>query len=128
LLRRALVSEDDLCLYKIVHSAEEGVAWMKHYYSTYNSMRRVRDNLVIRLEKQLSDQHIEELNDNFSGLFKHGKIKKSSALSQEVDQPLLLDKPRLVFRYNDRNAGRLNLMVQTINEMGLSIDGGSGSH
>ena len=128
LLGRGLIAEDDLCLYKIVHTAEEGVAWMKHYYSTYNSMRRVRDRLVIRLEKQLSEEHVEELNDNFSDLFKQGKIKKSNALSQEADQPSLLDKPRLVFSYNDRNAGRLNLMVQPINEMGLSIEAGSDSH
>ena len=111
LLGRGLIAEDDPCLYKIMHSAEECVTWVKHYYSTYNSMRRVRDRLVIRLEKQLSNEHIEEINDNFSGLLKHGKIKKSNALFQEADQPSLLDKPRLVFSCNDRTAGRLNLMV-----------------
>ena len=127
LLGRGLISEDDLCLYKIVHSAEEGVAWMKHYYSTYHSMRKVRDRLVIRLEKQLTKDQIEELNDTFDGLVKKGKIQKSNALPQEADQPDLLDKPRLVLNYNDRDAGRLNLMIQTINEMGLSVDGNAKS-
>lgn len=121
LLGRGLISEDDLCLYKIVHTAEAGVAWMKHYYSTYHSMRRVRDRLVIRLEKQLSKEHVEELNDKFVGLLKKGKIQKTNALPQEADQPDLLKKPRLVFSYNDRNAGRLNLMIQTINDMGLTV-------
>ena len=125
LLGRGLVSEDDLCLYKILHSAEDGVAWMKHYYSTYHSMRRVRDKLVIRLEKQLTKEHIEELNETFSGLLKKGRIQKTNALPQEADQPQLLGKPRLAFSYNDRNAGRLNLMIQTINRLGLSISGGS---
>ncbi|MDA0769811.1 MAG: LOG family protein [Chloroflexi bacterium] len=127
LLGRGLIAEDDLCLYKIVHSAEDGVAWMKHYYSTYNSMRRVRDRLVIRLEKQLTNEHVEELNETFGGLLKKGTIKKTKALAQEADQPELLEKPRLAFNYNDRHAGRLNLMVQTINEMGLSISGKSES-
>lgn len=127
LLGRGLIAEDDLCLYKIVHSAEDGVAWMKHYYSTYNSMRRVRDRLVIRLEKQLTNEHVEELNETFGGLLEKGTIKKTKALAQEADQPELLEKPRLAFNYNDRHAGRLNLMVQTINEMGLSISGKSES-
>jgi uncharacterized protein (TIGR00730 family) len=58
LLARNFIAKEDLSLYKIVHSAEEATAWIKSYYSTYNSIRQVNSHLVIRLEKQLSDDHI----------------------------------------------------------------------
>lgn len=58
MLARNFIAKEDLSLYKIVHSAEEATAWIKSYYSTYNSIRQVNSHLVIRLEKQLSDDHI----------------------------------------------------------------------
>ena len=48
---KKLISEEDLSLYRIIHSPEEGVDWIKFYYSTYHSMRQVGDKLVIRLER-----------------------------------------------------------------------------
>ncbi len=49
LLERGLISPVDLGFYRIVHSAKEGVDWITRFYSTYHSMRRVRDQLVLRL-------------------------------------------------------------------------------
>jgi hypothetical protein len=54
LLGRSLISPEDLSLYKIIESPEEGVACIKSYYSTYHSIRHVRGKLVIRLEHALA--------------------------------------------------------------------------
>ena len=121
LLRRYLISEEDCSLYKIVHSPEEGVDWIRHFYSTYHSMRQVRDKLVLRLERQLSDEHMEELNESFGGLARKGKIEKTEPLSPEADEPHLLSKPRIAFSYDGTSAGKLNLMIHKINELGASI-------
>jgi len=53
LLDRGFVNPEDLSFYKVMHSPEEATAWIKSYYSTYHSIRQVRNRLVIRLEKEL---------------------------------------------------------------------------
>ena len=118
LLARGYINPEDLSFYRIVHSSEEGVAWIRSYFSTYNSMRQVRNRLVIRLEKELDDDHLELLNNRFHDLLRSGRIHKTSALPEEEDEPDLLSKPRIAFSNNRKNAGRLNEMILMINELG----------
>jgi uncharacterized protein (TIGR00730 family) len=121
LLARRFISPEDLSLYKIIHSPEEAVEWIRSYYSTYHSTRQVRGRLVIRLEKELSDSHIRKLNESFQDLIESGEITKTPALKEEQDEPDLLSKPRMAFAYNKKSAGRLNHMILMINQLGQTI-------
>lgn len=121
LLARRFISPEDLSFYRVMNSPEEAVAWIKSFYSTYHSMRQVRDRLVIRLEKELPDSHIRALNENFHDLVKSGEITKIAALPAEQDEPELLAKPRIAFLYNKKSAGRLNEMISMINRLGQAI-------
>ena len=118
LLDRGFISKEDLSFYKIIHSPEEARDWIQHYYSTYHSMRQVGDKLVIRLEKELSDSSVNQLNEAFRDLLGSGVISKTSALPEEDDEPELSSRPRIVFPYDRRNAGRLNELVLMINSLG----------
>ena len=118
LLARGFISAEDLSFYKITRSPEEAIDWITSYYSTYHSLRQVRDKLVIRLEKELKDAHVRRLNDMFQDLIESGKIFKTRALPEEKDEPNLRSKPRIAFAYNRKSAGRLNEMILTINELG----------
>jgi len=121
LLARQFISPEDLSFYKIMHSPEEAVDWIRSYYSTYHSIRQVQDRLVIRLEKELLDNHVRKLNEAFRDLVESGEIAKTSALHGEEDEPTLLSKPRIAFVYNKKSAGRLNEMILTINQLGQTI-------
>ena len=121
LLARGFISPEDLTFYKIVRSPEEATDWIRSYYSTYHSIRQVRDRLVIRLEKELLDNHVRKLNKAFRDLVESGEIAKTSALHAEEDEPALLSKPRLAFVYNKKSAGRLNEMILMINQLGQTI-------
>ena len=121
LLARGFIDEEDLSFYKIMHSPEEAADWIESYYSTYHSLRQVRNKLVLRLEKELSENQIATLNHNFSDLIKTGKISKASALPEETDEPDLRSKPRISFAYNKKSAGRLNEMILMINQLGHTI-------
>ncbi len=121
MLDRGLISPDDTSIYKICNSPEDGVEWVKFYYSTYHSMRQVRRKLVIRLEKELTDEHIEKLNDSFGDLIGRGKIEKTYAFPEEANEPELLEKPRIAFNNNRQSAARLNQMFLQINEFGKSL-------
>jgi uncharacterized protein (TIGR00730 family) len=118
LLDRGYISREDLTFYRIVHSPEEAREWIMSYYSTYHSMRQVGDRLVIRLEKDLTDDNVRTLNESFSDLLGSGVISKTPALPEEDDEAQLSSKPRVVFPYNRRSAGRLNELILAINGMG----------
>ncbi len=118
LLARGFVSREDLTLYRIVRSPEEATDWIAAYYSTYHSQRQVGNRLVIRLEKELSDEHIATLNATFRDLVASGKISKTAALHEEADEPELRSKPRIVFAYDRGRAGRLNELILAINRLG----------
>ena len=118
LLGHGYVSREDLSLYRILHSEEQAADWISSYYSTYHSGRQVGERLVLRLEKELPDRDVARLNESFGDLLSSGRITKSGALREEEDEPALLSKPRLVFAYNRRSAGRLNELILEINRMG----------
>ena len=84
-------------------------------------MRQVYNRLVIRLEKELTDNHIAILNEKFADLIKVGKIFKTTTLSEESDEPHLGNKPRIILNYNKKSAGRLNEMILMINQLGHTI-------
>ena len=121
LLARGFIDPEDLSFYKIMQSPEEAADWIESYYSTYHSMRQVRSRLVIRLEKQLTDDHLNILNEKFADLIKFGKIFKTAILPEETDEPELISKPRIVFNYNKKSAGRLNELILMINQLGSTI-------
>jgi hypothetical protein len=118
LLGRGLISQKDLLLYKIVHSPEEGVEHVKFFFSTFHSMRFVRDRVVLRLERELADAAVQALAGEFADLIKKGTIEKSGALPEETNEPELIEKPRLVFALNRQSPSRLHEMVLRINELG----------
>jgi uncharacterized protein (TIGR00730 family) len=121
LLERRLISDRDTKLYKICTSPQEGVDYVKFFYSTYHSMRIVRDRLVLRLEKDLPDSTVETLATEFSDLVVKGKIEKTAPLHEESNEPELDDKHRLVFAFNRQSPTRLYEMILAINELGRDV-------
>jgi hypothetical protein len=118
MLRRGLISEEDLSIYQIVHSPTEGAKVLADYYSTYHSLRQVRDQLVVRLERRLSEEALAKLNVDFADMVKDGRIEQTKPLAPESDQPHLLDKPRLVFKNRMVGGGRVNQFILAINRLG----------
>jgi uncharacterized protein (TIGR00730 family) len=122
MLNRGLISRQDLSFYRIVHSPGEAQRWIKHYYSTFHSLRQVHNYLVIRLEKEVQDYQVAMLNQMFPDIIQSGSIQKSLPLPEEADEPDLLGKPRLNFQYNHQSAGRLNELILSINNLGRRFD------
>jgi uncharacterized protein (TIGR00730 family) len=115
LLARKLISPADMSLFRIVDNVDDAVAEVLRFYSTYHSMRFVRKKLVLRLNRELSDEQVERLNVDFADIIESGKIVKSAALPLESDDKHLHELPRLVFNFNRKDIGRLRQMVDAIN-------------
>jgi hypothetical protein len=115
LLRRGLISEEDLRLLYRTDSTTGAVEHVLNFYRVYHSMRYVRSRLVLRLQTPISAAKLEGLNDEFDDILTSGRIEASPALPEEHDDPSIEHLPRLVLRFNRRNLGRLRQLIDAVN-------------
>ncbi len=119
LLGSKLISENDLALYKITDKIDEAVHEVRHFYTNYHSVRYSRDDLIIRLQKKPTEEQLAEIQHNFKDICSHGTFKLSEPLPVERDEPTLSNLTRLVFAFNRRDAGRLRMLIDRLNDMAL---------
>ncbi|MFV0417040.1 MAG: TIGR00730 family Rossman fold protein [Chthoniobacterales bacterium] len=114
LLGSGLISENDLHLFKITHSADEAVEEVAKFYSNFNSYRWVKDRMVIRLEQALTEKAVEDLNNKFSSLLVRDKIEQMPGPLPE-ERNAFPDLPRLVLVPDKHNFGLIRLLIDAIN-------------
>jgi uncharacterized protein (TIGR00730 family) len=117
LLARGLISTNDLALYKITSSVDEAVHEVRHFYSTYHSLRYVRDELVLRLQRRLTDSQLSDIQEKFADIASGGTFRLGKALPVESDEPTLENLPRLIFKFNRRDHGRLRMLIDYLNDL-----------
>jgi len=116
LVSRGLILKEDRSLYKITDNVDEACRFITSFYSVYHSCRWVGDSFVIRLHTEISDEHLDRLNSNFSDILIKGKIERGSALPKEANEPHIFDLPRLVMHFNQHGFGRLQELIAAIND------------
>jgi hypothetical protein len=115
LAKFGFVSPEDFHLFKIVHSADEAVQEILHFYKMYHSARWVGDQLVVRLLRPLSKAAVAELNDKFGDILRSGEIVQGAALRQEKNEPTLWNLPRLILAPHRRSFARFRQLIDAIN-------------
>jgi uncharacterized protein (TIGR00730 family) len=118
LLRRGLISPQDLALFKVTDSVDEAVEEVLSFYRVYHSMRFVKDELVLRLTRRLSEPLLERIRTEFADIVKGGTFVQSGALPAETGDAHLAELPRLRFRFDRHHLGRLRMLIDTINREG----------
>lgn len=116
LLSRRLISPADLSLFKIVNSVEAARQEIQTFYSVYDSMRYIREDLILRLTRPISDEFLAQLNVDFAGLVTSGSIERTEAHPYEGDEEHLANLPRLKLHFNRRETGRLRQLIDAINQ------------
>ncbi len=117
LVARGLAGEDDPSIYTITDNLEVACQTICNFYRVYHSSRYVQKQFVIRLNCEIADAVVAQLNQEFSDILSKGTIKKSKALPEEMrDETKNL--PRLVFDFNQKYSGRLYQMIEQINRLG----------
>jgi uncharacterized protein (TIGR00730 family) len=111
------ISAEDLKLYTITDDIQVAAEIIRTFYQVYHSSRYVGDEFVMRLKVAICDRDLDFLNQEFSDLVASGKIVQTTALAAELDDPTA-DLPRLVFKFDRRDFGRLYQMIGKINQMG----------
>jgi uncharacterized protein (TIGR00730 family) len=116
LLARKLISPYDLSLFKVTTSVDEAVAEVLNFYRVYHSMRYVKGNLVLRMQRRLSEATLERIQSEFADIIKSGAFEQTGALPEEASDTHLADLPRLMFRFDRHKLGRLRQLIDVINQ------------
>ncbi len=112
LLANGFISEEDLHLYYRAPNVESGAKHIEQFYRRYHSYRYVKEFLVIRLIKKLTQEQLAILNQNFKLLAKEGEIVETLPFEEETDH---LTLPRIAFLHTHKNFGLLRAMIDQIN-------------
>jgi uncharacterized protein (TIGR00730 family) len=115
LLKKGMISAEDFSLFRITSSVEEAVREIHGFYRMFHSIRYVGRDLVIRIRDTLAPGALYSLNRDFPDLLSEGSISQVIALPEEADEPEIADLPRIVFRFNGRNHGRLRQLIDRLN-------------
>jgi hypothetical protein len=117
LLRNQLISEDDLHLYQITDDPDQAVKWVTRFYRNFHSSRFVKDLLVLRLQRLPPPAAIQALNEDFADIISAEEISATGPLPEERDDQDFLELPRIAFKFNRRDYGRLRQMLDRLNAL-----------
>lgn len=114
LMDAGLVSDHDLSLVHVVSDVEEACAYIYDFYSGYHSMRYVDGALVLRLQREISDDDLAKLNIDFQDILVGGQIERTRALQQEVEDDDFIEQPRLILDFDNRSFARLHNLIRAL--------------
>jgi hypothetical protein len=112
LLDHGMISSEDESLFHVATSPQDAVNHIMQFYKTYHSSRYVRSDYVIRVNKKLTEESIQKLNDSFGDIIRDGKIKQSGPLSVEKDH---LELTRVIVPHTRRSFGRIRQLIDMVN-------------
>ena len=115
LLGGGFISSEDTGLYKICNTPAEAVEHITSFYRIYHSSRYVKDDLVIRLKRPLTDAELATLNTEFKMLVKEGVMAMRGPYDVEEDS---LELPRLAFTHTKSKFGVVRKLIDRINGFG----------
>ncbi|MGE5190107.1 MAG: TIGR00730 family Rossman fold protein [Gemmatimonadota bacterium] len=115
ILRRGLVSPEDLALFRVTDDAGSAAAEITGFYRVFHSARSVGKDLVIRLARPISDAALARIRQEFADILASGTFRLGGGLPGETDEPDLARLPRLVFRFDRKSFGRLRLLIDALN-------------
>jgi uncharacterized protein (TIGR00730 family) len=116
LLARGLISREDGALFRVTDSVDVAIHEVMNFYSNYHSSRYVGDDFVVRVNLVLTDDQIQQLNDEFAVLVRSGHIYRSDgALKGEQDHRHL---PRIVFTHTRNHFSIVRRMIDRVNDFG----------
>ena len=76
-----MISPEDVNLYHLSESVADTVAEVTGFYRIYHSMRFVKNQLVLRLQRALSADEIEVVNQQFADILSDGEFQQSGPLA-----------------------------------------------
>jgi len=112
---RGLISDDDIDLVMLTQDIDEAVAEICSFYSTFHSMRFVGRRLVLRLQRELTDDELADLGRDFGDIVTSGGFQRVAASPSELEDDDVPDLPRVAFRFDRSSYNRLRQLIDRLN-------------
>jgi uncharacterized protein (TIGR00730 family) len=116
LLRRGLVSEQDLSLYRVTDDVAKAVDEIATFYRVYHSLRMVGRKTVLRLTRPVSEDLVTRLRTEFADILGPEGVVADAALPPEENEPDIAHLPRLVLDFDRESYGRLRQLIDLVNQ------------
>lgn len=116
LLGNRLVSPDDFNLIHHCDSVQCAADHILGFFKNFHSYRWLGPRLIVRLQRKLSETHLQRMNTEFADVLASGKFEQCAAFPEENKEPEIAHLPRLVFQPHKRNFGRLRLVFNAVND------------
>ena len=115
LLFHKLISKEDFAFIRLSPSVDDAVEHILQFYSNFHSYRWIGPRLVMRLQKALSQEKLEKMDNEFADALASGKFALAGAFPEESSEAEIAHLPRLVFQPHKRNFGRLRQIIDSVN-------------
>jgi len=113
MLRRELISPEDLSLFHITDDVEQATAEIFGFYRVFHSSRFVEDDLVLRLQKPLATETLALLQSAYADILQGPLQQRHGPLPIEGEE--WPDLWRLIMPFNRSRYGRLRQLIDAIN-------------
>ncbi len=111
------ISSQDMSLISFAKDVETAKSIITQFYSNFQSMRFVGNQLVIRVKDKPSESLIELLNEHFQDICKNQPdFRPIEVTYEELRDQDCLDCHRIAFTFNKSSYGRLRKAVDLIND------------
>ncbi len=114
LLGNGMIHPQDMNLFYLSDRAEDAVEHIRKFYRVYHSSRYVRELMVMRLHRPLTDVVLDRLNADFADIITQGRFEQRDGPLRD-ERGAYADKTRLVFHFDRHSVGRLRKLVDLIN-------------
>lgn len=117
-LQKGYINKEDLYLWTITYDVNEAVRIINDFYRNFHSMRWVKDRMLFRINRVLTESEMAELNRDFKEIILKEEIVQSQALEQEREENGEIPNEslnRLLFYFDKTSFGRLRQMIDRIN-------------
>jgi uncharacterized protein (TIGR00730 family) len=117
LLDNGWISPEDQNLYFVTDDPAAAARHVQDFYHNYHSQRFVRDELVLRIRRPLTEKQLDQLTEDYADLIVDGRIQQGGPLPGERDH---LHLPRLHFHHTKHGYGKLRAMIDQVNRFDLA--------
>ena len=117
MVEQGFISKNDLSLVYRARSAQEAIDRILDYYKVFHSLSYVGDLTVLRLTKTLPRDLVRELNTEFQDIIVKGSLQLTPPHKQELRNNEYPELPRLSFYFDKSSFGRLNQLIEAVNQI-----------
>lgn len=115
LIEQGMISPADKNLYLVTNDIDEAIHEIVGFFSVYHSQRYVDRRLVLRLNNDVPDELIADLNDEFNDIVSTGGIEKITATQAEIETDDHVDLPRIALDFDRHGYSRLRSLIDRLN-------------